>query len=115
MNVIASNTIIYCDRWQETVDFYTRGLGLTIRTDKGWFVELHLSDNARISIADQRQATIKSAGGLGITLSVHVEDASAVRNELLDRGLSPEHMRSVWGSQAFFIRDPEGTRLEFWS
>lgn len=115
MTIVGSITILYCRRWNDTVDFYADGIGLKVLTRKEWFVEFRLSQEARLSVADERSTSVKSSAGLGITLSIHVDDTPAARLELLSRGLSPAELRTVWGSTAFFIRDPEGNRLEFWS
>ncbi len=115
MNIRKTNTILYCSRWKDQVDFYEQILGLPVLTRKDWFVEFRLGPNAALSVADERRATIKSATGAGITISVRVDDAERARTELAAAGANPEPMRTVWGSRAFFVRDPEGTRLEFWS
>lgn len=115
MTILGSNTILYCRRWNDTVDFYAAGIGLRVLTRNEWFVEFRLSEEARLSVADEGSTSVKSSEGRGITISIHVDDARAARLQLLSRRLSPGELRSVWGSTAFFIRDPEGNRLEFWS
>ncbi len=70
-----ANTILYCRKWQETVDFYKDCLGLPITHNEGWFIEFKLTETAHISIADESQASIKSCGGAGVTLTLQVESA----------------------------------------
>lgn len=110
-----TNTIIYCRRWRETVAFYERSLGLPVLMRRHWFVEFRLGTDATLSVADMRRATIASAGGAGLTVSLRVTDAPALRDELVRAGVPADPVRAIWGSDAFFVRDPEGTRLEFWS
>ena len=111
-----ANTILYCQAWAETVAFYRDQLGLPITFESDWFVEFALTSTARLSIADERRATIKSSHGAGITLTFQVDDADALWAECHDAGLQPTQCRThAWGARTFYLRDPEGTRLEIWS
>jgi catechol 2,3-dioxygenase-like lactoylglutathione lyase family enzyme len=113
---LTANTILYCRAWQATVAFYRDRLGLPITFESDWFVEFALAPGARLSIADERRATIKSSGGAGITLTFQVEDARAVREALVTAGLEPGPLKEHgWGAWVFYLRDPEGHRLEVWS
>ncbi|MFO8043047.1 MAG: VOC family protein [Alkalispirochaeta sp.] len=114
MRFTRSNTILYCSRWQETVAFYRDILELSITMQNEWFVEFHLTSGATLSVADQSRATIDSSRGAGITISLHVDDVDQARTTLEQRDVSPGNVRSIWGAQAFYLTDPEGTRLEFW-
>lgn len=115
MEIQRANTILYCTRWSETVEFYENALRLPILVRKDWFVEFRLGRDVSLSIADEARATIHTSEGDGLTITLRVSDAATTREELVKRGLKPEPMRRVWGSNAFFLRDPEGNRLEFWS
>ena len=111
-----ANTILYCRRWRETVDFYRNSLSLPVTFASDWFVEFRLTDTARLSVADEGWATIKSAGGAGMTLTLQVESADAAWSELCERGVSLEPLRDhPWGARVFYLFDPEGHRLEIWS
>ncbi|MEX2442181.1 MAG: VOC family protein [Alkalispirochaeta sp.] len=114
MRFIRSNTIIYCEHWLETVAFYRNILELSIAMQNDWFVEFRLTDGAMLSVADQSRTTIDSSRGADITISLWVEDVDDARTTLKQRGLSPGKVRSIWGARAFYLVDPEGTRLEFW-
>lgn len=110
------NTILYCHRWQETVTFYRDILGFPITFENGWFVEFKVNDCARLSIANEQRATIKSAGGQGLTLAFQVDQADKTWQFLLAKGM---HVGKIadhpWGGRSFFLFDPEGNRLEMWS
>jgi uncharacterized glyoxalase superfamily protein PhnB len=111
-----ANTILYCRQWRETVDFYQRRLGLPVTFASSWFVEFRLSDTARLSVADERRASVKSAGGAGITVTLQVESADLARRALQHSGLTPGPVKDhPWGARVFYLADPEGHRLEFWS
>ena len=65
MGARATNFILYCDRWDETVDFYRILLGLTETFSNPWFVEFRLCGGASVSIADARRASIQPVQGRG--------------------------------------------------
>ena len=74
INAQTANTILYCHAWTETVAFYRDQLGLPITFESDWFVEFAPTGSARLSIADERRATIKSSHGAGITLTYGCKD-----------------------------------------
>ena len=110
-----ANTILYCKKWQETVDFYKNRLGLSITHDSDWFIEFKLTETAHVSVADERRASIKSSGGAGITLALQVESATRTWEHLRDSGLEIGPVREhPWGARVFYFFDPEGHRIEVW-
>jgi catechol 2,3-dioxygenase-like lactoylglutathione lyase family enzyme len=116
LTIIATNTILYCKKWSETITFYRDQLSLPVTFASDWFVEFQLAGPAHLSIADESRATIKSGQGLGLTLTLRVEQADAAWQALTDQGLRPQPVRDhPWGGRAFFIFDPEGHRIEVWS
>jgi catechol-2,3-dioxygenase len=114
MKIKAANTILYCKRWQETVDFYKNGLKLLVISSNDWFVEFKLNEMSRLSVANEARTSIDSGDGKGITISLQVADIDQMRIELMDTGITPTPIKEVWGSKAMYIHDPEGNRLEFW-
>ena len=116
LTIHRSNTILYCDRWKDCVAFYRDGLGFEIAFENDWFTEFVLNSAARLSVADARRASIKSARGQGITLTFKVEDISAAHRALEARGLTPDRVRKhAWGADLFHLADPDGNRIEFWA
>jgi catechol 2,3-dioxygenase-like lactoylglutathione lyase family enzyme len=116
LNLKSTNTILYCNKWQETVDFYRHGLKLPITFSSDWFVEFQLTDIAHLSIAAAQRATIKSSNGAGLTLTFQVENADETWQYLHDRGLALGPLKDhAWGARVFYFFDPEGHRLEVWS
>lgn len=110
-----ANTILYCSKWRETAAFYREGLGLPVSFANDWFVEFILSENARLSIADQQRASVKSAAGQGMTISLATRYLETERTALVQGGWSPSPIkRHPWGADVFYVHDPEGHRLEFW-
>lgn len=114
MKIKSTNTILYCQKWQETVDFYKTGIKLPVISSTDWFVEFKLNEMARLSVANQARTSIDSSGGKGITISMQVADIEQTRVELLEAGIATTPVKEVWGSKVLYTHDPEGNRLEFW-
>lgn len=108
------NTILYCRHWKAAVGFYRDLLGLPVHLETGWFMEFGVAGAAFLSIADEGRASVKSAGGRGITLSFQVADVEAWRSRLEMRGVGVGPIRRHWGALACFFQDPEGHRIEIW-
>lgn len=109
------NTIPYADWWAELVGFHRTGVGLGTSMQRDWFVEFELHPGVRVSVADARRASITSGDGAGLTLSWRVEDAAVRRERLVATGIDASAIHRRWGSQGFFVSDPAGNRIEFWS
>lgn len=110
-----TNTIIYCDRWADTVAFYRDTLGMAVTHANDWFVEVHLADTAHLPLADATRATIGAGGGVGITLSWQVPDIDDARTALVERAVTVSAPAIRWNSAFIELFDPEGTRIELWS
>jgi predicted enzyme related to lactoylglutathione lyase len=116
MNIITFNTILYCRYWNDTLSFYKEGLTLPVTVTKPWFVEFAPGPAARLSIADERRTGMTSSLGRGITLTFQVDDLDATHRVLSARGLSPQPVTDhAWNARVFYVFDPEGNRIEFWS
>ncbi|BAN04369.1 VOC family protein [Ilumatobacter coccineus] len=111
----SSNTILYCDAWLDVVAFYRDRLGLRTTMERDWFVEFELHPGARVSVADASRATVAAGTGQGVTLSVGVDDIAAARAWLHSTGIDVPAPTMRWGAHQFFIHDPAGNRIEFWS
>ncbi|MES2625174.1 MAG: VOC family protein [Pseudomonadota bacterium] len=117
MEILASNTILYCRDWQAMVVFYRDLMGFqpTFTKDE-WFMELKVSDGSHISVADEARCSIKATAGQGITLSFRVAKLSAVQRQLEELGAKPSAIKShSWRAPYFYVHDPEGNRIELWN
>jgi len=111
-----TNTILYSKNWRHTVIFYRDYFMLPVLFSNEWFFEFELTETSRLSIANEKKATIKSSKGAGITLTFQVEDVHAARQFFLDKGLTPGSIKAhAWGARVFYLWDPEGNRIEVWS
>ncbi len=113
--IIRSNTILYCDKYEQTVTFYRDILNLQISQKTEWLVEFILSGQSFLSIADAGRTTIKSANGDGITISLKIENIDQVYNYFCDQGITASEIKSVWNAKTIYVYDPEGHRIEFWT
>ncbi len=115
MEIKTANTILYCNRWQETVDFYEKAMALPVTLRKAWFVEFWLNEHACLSVADAAHASIGSSAGRGLTISLRVAHIDELHSALEAAGLQPSALREQWSAVVFTIHDPEGNRIEFWA
>lgn len=109
-----TNTILYCEHWDETVRFYRDLLMLKISFENEWFVEFQLTDKSFLSIANASRASIDAVGGQGVTLSWQTTDITRTRNELISLGIETTAPKAKWNAHLFTFNDPEGHRIEFW-
>lgn len=116
LSVKGANTIIYCQKWSETVDFYQNCLRLPVVYTSDWFVEFYLGGTAYLSVANENRATIKSSRGAGLTLTLQVDSADETWQILTENGVTVGPLKNhAWGARVFYFFDPEGYRLEIWS
>jgi catechol 2,3-dioxygenase-like lactoylglutathione lyase family enzyme len=110
-----TNTVLYCERWTETVEFYRSVLGLSVAFQNDWFVEFELTTSSFVSIADSSRATVDAVQGQGITLTWQVPNLGETRRLLEANGADTTPIQRRWGANVFYCHDPEGHRIEFWS
>ncbi len=116
MDIKTANTILYCEKWEETVFFYKTLIGFEVISSRKWFVEFKLNKTSRLSIADEARASIESKGGKGITITMEVDDIELAHSYLNDAGVNSTSIKEhPWGAKVIHFYDPEGNRLEFWS
>ena len=109
------NTILYCRHWRECVTFY-EGMGLARNFSSDWLIEFRLNESACLSVADEARASIKSGFGLSITITLQVDDVESIWHHLCALQYTPEAIAEhAWNARRFFLFDPEGNRIEFWS
>jgi catechol 2,3-dioxygenase-like lactoylglutathione lyase family enzyme len=117
MDILASNTILYCKNWQAMVAFYKEIMGFqqTFLKDD-WFIELRITEGCHLSLADEARCSIRSASGQGITLSFRVAGLKVVHRELEAQGVKPTAIKShSWRAPYCYVCDPEGNRIELWN
>jgi predicted enzyme related to lactoylglutathione lyase len=115
VEIKTSNIILYCTKWYETVAFYRDTLKCPTLFSNEWFVEFSLTDTARLSVANEKKSTVKSCQGKGITICLQIEDIDVTHASMEASGLKPTMIKEIWKSRLFYIYDPEGNRIEFWS
>ncbi len=114
--MIRVNTILYCEKWADTVAFYKTGLQLPVTMAQDWFMEFRLTDSTCLSIADADQTTKNSSQGQGHLITFQVRDLAETRTLLCGAGLAPTPIEiHPWGAKVMYLNDPESNLLEFWS
>jgi lactoylglutathione lyase len=48
VKIKATNTILYCRNWEQTVEFYRTALRLPVLSSTDWFVEFKLNETALV-------------------------------------------------------------------
>lgn len=113
--MLTANMILYCKNWEKTVKFYREGLSLPVNFINNWFVEFCLTENSRLSIANEQMSTIKSSADKGITIALQVKDIDIAWETAMKKKLAPTIIKShPWNAKIFYLLDPEGHRLEIW-
>ena len=115
LSIERTNTVLYCERWPETVAFYRTVLGLGVAFENDWFVEFQLTSSSLLSIANASRATIGAVDGQGVTLTWRVPKLRETRTVLQTRGVVVTEIKSRWGADVFYCHDPEGHRIELWA
>lgn len=112
---LTTNTILYCEKWEETVHFYKEALAFKVAFSSDWFVEFSLNEKSRLSIADQARSSIKSTGQKGITITLQVRDINSIWNDFNKKKFEPTPIKvHPWNAKVFYVFDPEGHRIELW-
>ena len=114
MIIQRSNTILYCQKWMETVAFYRDLFKFKITHQTDWFVEFQITPDAYLSIANETRASIQSVDGQGITLSWQVADIKDAHQYWSGQAISISEVKKKWGAFVFYLHDPEGHRVELW-
>ena len=114
MIIQRSNTILYCQKWADTVVFYRDLFQFKIRHQTDWFVEFQITPNSYLSIANEIRASIDSVNGQGITLSWQVADIETAHKYWLEKQVSISEIKKKWGAFVVYLHDPEGHRIELW-
>ncbi len=110
------NTLLYVQRFAECVAFYRDRLGLPEVFANAWFVEFGVNPGACVSVVEKRSTRMRDKPFVAQTLTFEVIDVDAAHAVLAERGIEPGPVkRHGFGARVFYVRDPEGNRLEFWS
>ena len=110
------NTLLYVQHFAACVAFYRHGIGLPVEFENAWFVEFGVTDTARLSVVDKSRTRMRDVPFSPQLLTLEVADLDAVQGALGRRGLEPGAVhRHPFGARVFYLRDPEGNRIEFWS
>jgi catechol 2,3-dioxygenase-like lactoylglutathione lyase family enzyme len=121
-----SDIMLYVSDFEQSADFYTRVLAFGV--EGFWSDEKHGYFGSYEEAAPCAYVKL-TAGGAGVALHVAddvaggggvyhfgVEDVDAYRQGILDRGGAPGEAKDFpWGWRMFFVKDPDGHLLGFYT
>lgn len=112
MKIKETGFILFLEKYEDYVKFYTEKLGLNIRERKEGLTKLDFGgsylmvENNGIS-----NKTEKNRSQNPTVIRIEVEDIDETVNELRQREIQVEVLRFNWGTIGVII-DPEGNRIE---
>ncbi len=110
---IRTNTILYSEPFQETVDFYRWLLNQAGVELEEWLVEFSIVNAACLSVADASRCSVPAGDGRGLTVSWQVASLEKAIADLEARRIRYQR-RSRMGGDCLLFRDPAGNRIEVW-
>ena len=112
---ISTNTILYCEPFHETVEFYRWLLDQAGAKLAEWLFEFSIGQMpAGLSVADASRCSVTAGDGRGLTVSWQVASLEEPIAELEARRIRYQR-RSRMGGDCLLFRDPAGNRIEVWS
>ncbi len=97
------------------IEFYRGGLGLRQIERPPTFTSPELRDVIWFELGDQ-QLHLLPAPAPDVPgrrhFALHLDDACAARTELLSRGVAIQESTPIPGADRFFVKDPDGNRIE---
>jgi len=114
------NAGIITSKMAETKSFYTKTLGFGVTFENEFYLLLHTpGKEAEISFllpnhASQQPLFHKAFQGSGIYLTIEVEDADSMYEELKKKGvpIKIDIRNEPWGDRHFAIQDPNGIGID---
>ena len=114
LGISAQITWVYTVDLEQCRRFYSDALGLETVRDKGSALVFATVGGARIGVCEAfEDRVVEPRGGM---ISLVTDDVDACYASLLARGVAleqPPHELERFGIRTFFVRDPNGYRLEF--
>jgi catechol 2,3-dioxygenase-like lactoylglutathione lyase family enzyme len=108
-----TNLILYCEPFQDSVQFYQWLLGQPGHRLSEWLIEFRVVDSVSLSVADPSRCTIAAGDGRGLTISWQVKSLGRIAAALAERKVKVQQ-RSQWGATCLLFLDPAGNRIEVW-
>lgn len=115
------NVGIITEKLTETKKFYTKNLGFGVTFENEFYLLMHTPDKqAEISFLlpnheSQQPLFHKPFRGEGVYLTIEVDDADKLFNELKNKGveIKLELRDEPWGDRHFAVSDPNGVNIDF--
>ncbi len=112
MKIVETGFILFLEKYEENVKFYTDKLGLNIRERKEGLSKLEfggsylmIEDNGKASVTEKTRAQNPTV------IRIEVQDFDETIEEFEKRGICIQVHKFNWGTIGVII-DPEGNRIE---
>jgi uncharacterized glyoxalase superfamily protein PhnB len=123
MNALQVSIVRHTKNYEAMLEFYRDGLGLQITEewdepdDRGTLLAFDgKAGSTVIEVIDLEDEAVPGVKPINVALSIQVEDADSLHDELIKRGISIARglEDAPWGHRSFGIDDPDGFRIWFY-
>jgi len=123
MNALQVSIVRHTRNYEDMLEFYRDGLGMKVTEEwnepenRGTLLAFgEKAGNSVIEVIDLKNEAVPDIKPVNVVLSVEVEDADSLHDELIMRGISIARglEDASWGHRSFGIDDPDGFRIWFY-
>ena len=123
MNALQVSIVRHTKNYEAMLEFYRDGLGMKVTEEwnepenRGTLLAFgEKAGNSVIEVIDLKNEAVPDIKPVNVVLSVEVEDADSLHDELIMRGISIARglEDASWGHRSFGIDDPDGFRIWFY-
>ena len=123
MNALQVSIVRHTKNYEAMLEFYRDGLGLQITEDwnepdnRGTLLAFGgKAGSTVIEVIDLEDEAVPGVKPLNVVLSISVDDADNLHDELIERGIPIARglEDAPWGHRSFGIDDPDGFRIWFY-
>jgi len=123
MNALQVSIVRHTRNYEAMLEFYRDGLGMKVTEEwnepenRGTLLAFgEKAGNSVIEVIDLKNEAVPDIKPVNVVLSVEVEDADSLHDELIMRGISIARglEDASWGHRSFGIDDPDGFRIWFY-
>ena len=123
MNALQVSIVRHTKNYEAMLEFYRDNLGMQITEewdepdDRGTLLAFDgKAGSTVIEVIDLEDEAVPGVKPINVALSIQVEDADSLHDELIKRGISIARglEDAPWGHRSFGIDDPDGFRIWFY-
>jgi len=123
MNALQVSVVRHTKNYEAMLEFYRDGLGMKVieawnePDNRGTLLAFGgKAGSTVIEVIDLENEAVSGVKPVNVVLSIKVEDADSLHDELIQRGISIARglEDASWGHRSFGIDDPDGFRIWFY-